>query len=699
LDAIQSVDKINVLVVDGLSTQSPYVTQSLGDLGVNLITAQSGEEALRLVRRYQFAVILLDVRLPTIDGYETAARIHAQPGCAAVPILFLSVEEDESQKTKAYSNGAADFILSPGNPQILRTKVRVFIDLFQAAQDAMRRAEQRVANRLEKADREIGEAIQRRRRSSFLSETTAALAGSLDQGGTVQELARLSVPFLADFSAVSHVDARSVAQHVELAWAHSSEGAVSSARLEMTQLPLRFQEVTRIVLETGRMAQATDLPAFSETSFALSTVAIFPLRARSQMLGVLAVGRRYSGRPFGAEELLLAETLASRAAVILDNARMYRDIQESDLRKNQFLAMLADELRNPLAAIQGAAQMLGLADCTSDRLPMAQAIINRQVSELVRMLDELLDVARITQGKLRIQMEPVSLPVVVQMAVESSSPVIKSHSHSLHVSCPQTPLWVSGDANRLAQILANLLDNAAKYTDQGGKIWLTVERENETAVLRVRDNGIGISKEAQSSIFELFMQVDRSLARSRGGLGIGLTLAHQLVELHGGSIKASSEGLNQGSEFTVRLPLLLDPPFAAAPSAISARGQRTRRRVMLIDDNPDVANSLAMLLEACGHQVFWALDGASALAAAKGFLPDVVFLDIGLPELDGYEVARRLRSLPELSKTLLVALTGYGQAEIRTRAKQAGFDAHLVKPVDFQILNDFLLNACPDKEP
>jgi CheY-like chemotaxis protein len=375
----------------------------------------------------------------------------------------------------------------------------------------------------------------------------------------------------------------------------------------------------------------------------------------------------------------------------VDNARLQRELQEADKRKNEFLAMLAHELRNPLAAIRGAVHVLCLTDLGKDKIAWARAIIDRQVGQLVRLVDDLLDVARITQGRIRLQLEPVDICAVVDMAKELTVPLVSARRHNLSVSCPKGLLCVRGDAARLAQVLANLLNNAAKYTDVGGQIDLLVERDQDQVVVRVRDNGVGIPAELVDSIFDLFTQANRSLDRSQGGLGIGLTLVRHIVEMHGGSVGVTSAGANQGSEFSIRLPLLQQPgQVAKVVVAPAIKTATTGLRVLVVDDNLDVADSLAIMLRQRGHQVSLAHDGPAALEAAKTFLPQAVLLDIGLPGIDGYEVARRMRAMPELKGVFLVAITGYGQPEARQTANQAGFNVHLVKPVDPRTLHQLM---------
>jgi CheY-like chemotaxis protein len=321
-------------------------------------------------------------------------------------------------------------------------------------------------------------------------------------------------------------------------------------------------------------------------------------------------------------------------------------------------------------------------------LHWARNVIDRQVQHLVRLVDDLLDVSRITRGKIKLQMEPIDVATVVDRAVETCRPLLDARKHQLTISLPPEPLRVQGDAARLAQIMGNLLNNAAKFTEEGGHVWLTVAREGEEVVLRVRDTGIGIPPEMLSYIFDLFTQIDRSLDRSQGGLGIGLTLVRRLVELHHGSVFATSGGPNQGSEFIVRLPLLsqAEPPEPSANGASKPPARFRCYRILLVDDNVDGADSLAKLLKLSGHDVHVAYDGPTAIQAATALLPDLVLLDIGLPGMDGYEVARHLRQQPDLKDVPLVAVSGYAREEDRLRSQQAGFNHHLVKPLDPQAL-------------
>lgn len=377
----------------------------------------------------------------------------------------------------------------------------------------------------------------------------------------------------------------------------------------------------------------------------------------------------------------------------LTDRKRVEALEEAEGRTRAFLAMLAHELRNPLAPIRNALGVLQMSPQTESLTDWSRSIIERQVTHLTRLVDDLLDVSRITSNKVTLQKERVDLVELVGDAIEVSRPLIESHEHTLEVGASAEPLWVEGDPTRLSQVVLNLLNNSAKYTPPGGHIWLTVEREDGQAVLRVRDTGVGISADLLPKVFDLFVQGDRSLDRSDGGLGIGLTLVRQLVELHGGAVQALSPGSNRGTEVIVRLPLLASESPPASPSRSHELGGAapTRpRRILIVDDNSDAMQTLHVLLELWGHKVRSAQDGPAALAAAAELQPEIVLLDLGLPGMSGLEVAPRLRALPGLRDVKIVAVTGYGQEEDRRRTREAGFDHHLTKPVDPDLLRKLI---------
>jgi PAS domain S-box-containing protein len=390
-----------------------------------------------------------------------------------------------------------------------------------------------------------------------------------------------------------------------------------------------------------------------------------------------------SGRIIGASKI---------ARDITEHKQLYHQLQEADRRKDEFLATLSHELRNPLAPIRNALQILRLAGDDKATIEHAKTVMERQLHQMVRLIDDLMDVSRITRNKLQLRLERVDLALVLRTAVDISRPLIEAAGHELTVSLPTEPIYVDADATRLAQVFSNLLNNAAKYTEPRGKIWLVVEREGNHAVVKVMDSGLGISAEHLAHIFEMFSQVDRSLERSQGGLGIGLTLAKHLTEMHGGTIEAQSEGQDKGSAFIVRLLETGEIPVPQQPS--SAQGESTvaagQCKILIVDDDEDTVTSMSMMLRILGHDTFIAHDGLRAVEAARLYRPDIVLLDIGLPKMNGYETASRIRQEPWGKEMKLVALTGWGQEEDKRRSREAGFDRHLIKPVEPAALEKLL---------
>jgi PAS domain S-box-containing protein len=371
-----------------------------------------------------------------------------------------------------------------------------------------------------------------------------------------------------------------------------------------------------------------------------------------------------------------------------------RELHEADERKNEFLAILAHELRNPLGPIRHAVKILRARAPSPDELNWATNIIDRQTEHMTRLVEDLLDVSRITRGTIELRRERVDVATILQTAVEASSALMERNRHQLKVITPAQPLYVEGDITRLTQVVTNLLDNAAKYTDPGGKIWLAGEGEGDTAVIRVKDSGIGIPSEMLPRIFDMFTQAGLSLERSQGGLGVGLALVDRLVRLHGGTVTAYSAGAGQGSQFIIRLPVAPAQKGAAAERREAPLPAGANRcRVLVVDDNVDSVESLAMLLRMTGHEVETASDGEAALHRAEEFRPDLAILDIGLPKMNGYDLAKQIRRRPWAKDVVLIALTGWGQAQHRLRSKESGFNHHLTKPVEFDALQQILAAA------
>jgi PAS domain S-box-containing protein len=375
---------------------------------------------------------------------------------------------------------------------------------------------------------------------------------------------------------------------------------------------------------------------------------------------------------------------------ISDIKRMEQALRDADRRKDEFLATLAHELRNPLAPIRNSLQILKMPRLDWETAEQTRDMMERQVDHLVRLVDDLMDVSRVVRGKIELRKAPVELATVVARAVEMAQPLLDAHQHRLEMAIADDSLLVDADAVRLTQVVSNLLINAAKYTEAGGQIHVSAGRQDGQVVLRVRDNGIGIAPDVLPHVFDLFVQGPAAAARSPSGLGVGLTLVRNLVDMHGGTVEARSAGTGAGAEFTIRLPLITQDREDCTEVGDEAHVPLTSHRILIVDDNTDAAGSLAVLIRMQGHEVRVAHDGISALDTARAYRPSLIFLDIGMPGMDGYEVARRLRGMPGLQHTVLAALTGWGQQEDRRRSEAAGFDHHLVKPLEIHVLEDLL---------
>ena len=551
---------VNVLLVDDQPGRLLTYRAILEPLGERLLEASSGQEALRVLMQEDCAVILLDVNMPGMDGFETASLIHQHPRYERTPIIFVSaVNVSDMDRLRGYKLGAVDYVMVPIIPEILRSKVMVLAEL------------QRKRRALEEANRKLADA--------------------------------------------------------------------------------------NLALQAEKMRE----------------------------LDVLNASLRNANAQLARSNEALRHEVGERGKV---EARL----REQDRNKDEFLAVLAHELRNPLAALSNAVHAQRMAHGDTD--PLAQAM-RRQVGVLVRLIDDLMDVARIAQDKLVLQRQPTTLGEVLEAARETVAPLLEAGGHALHVHQPTAPLPLSADPARLVQVFGNLLSNAAKYSDAGMPIVVEVRREDDEVVVSVVDQGIGLSEADAAAVFERFRQADSAVARAQGGLGIGLSLVKRLVEMHGGRVFASSPGPGKGARFTVRLPLAqpgTDPAAAAAPEPMALMARPMR--VLIVDDNRDSADTLAVLLDLLGHRVERSYDPLEVERIVAERPPELVLLDIGMPGLDGCELARRLRTGPGGETLRLVAVTGWGGAEDRRRTADAGFDAHLVKPVDA----DALLRLVADRK-
>jgi signal transduction histidine kinase/DNA-binding response OmpR family regulator len=682
----------NILVVDDQADKILVYQTVLAELGENIVTATSGEEALRLMLRMDFAVVLLDVNMPVMDGFETAALIRRRKKLAHTPIIFVTAFGDEMHAAQGYSLGAVDYILTPVIPDVLRTKVRVFVQLYRMTAQIKQQAEDRIRLVQEQTARAAAE--QAIRRAAFLAEASRELSGSLDVDAAGERLVRFVVPFMADLCALVLVDEQGETDSIKLAWMSSpAEDALvrtaSASHLldEDVQAAVRRslesggRELIRLTGERARLTVAADGADDLNVGHGLAHAAIFPLAARGRTLGVLLLGGS-GARSFGPAEDALASELAGRVAIALDNARLYSKIREADRRKDEFLAMLAHELRNPLAPIRNAVEIMRLRSAPDAEPDAVCEVIGKEVGHMSRLVDDLLDVSRINRGKITLKLSAVELGALLPPAIASKQSLLDSRRQMLELSMPDAALWVRGDPVRLTQVIVNLVDNAAKFTPEGGRLRVGMRREGGHCELRIRDNGIGIDTALLPDVFQLFIQGERSLDRRMGGLGIGLALVKDLVELHGGKVQAHSDGLGKGSEFVVRLPLLEHVPDDIEPAAPVSAPSKLNHRILVVDDHVDAAMSLAMLLSIRGHTVETAHTGVDALRLAPEFRPRLAVLDIGLPGMDGYELAAKLLELPEMRNTTFIAMTGYGQPEDQRRSAAAGFHHHLIKPVE-----------------
>jgi len=573
----REVQTAAILLVDDQPARLLSYAAILGGLGLDLVSARSGPEALMRLMEREFAVVLLDVSMPGMDGFETAATIHDHPRFERTPIIFVTaVHDSEFDRLRGYKLGAVDYVSVPVVPEILRSKVEVFVEL------------QRHRRNLQRLNEQLGEA---------------------------------------------------------------------NARLEQFNSELLAERTRQLELFNRNLAAANEELAASN----------FKLQSE-----------------------------------ITERVRAETALKLADRQKDDFLAILAHELRNPLAPIRSAVDTMNGVDCTDRSFVVARDVVGRQVTHLTRLVDDLLDVSRISRGSITLTRQPVTLETIVKRTVETVEPLVAERQHELAVECGNPVLEIDVDMTRLVQVLSNLVDNAAKYTDCGGHIEFGVKDADDAVSFTVRDNGRGIAPEAMTNLFTMFARAHDPASPS--GLGIGLALARKLVEMHGGSIEARSPGAGSGTEVTVTIPRARgdrQPAATAAPRVMQPAGPCPRRRVLVADDNEDALAMLALLLESEGHEVCTAANGAQALEFAETFQPEIAFLDIGMPNMSGYDVASRMRVRPWGQKVSLVALSGWGGKQDIQKAMASGFDAHIAKPAGIEALSALLAHppraaATPD---
>jgi len=620
--------------------------------------------------------------MPGISGLELAQLIKTRKRNQHVPILFLTAHMvDEKDVLQAYDVGAVDYLSKPINPHILRSKVGVFVDLFRStralgnAVDALHAEiaeRQKVQEELRVAKEELETRVLERTGQLDLAnrqirENQERLRSALTDAQESE--ATLSAILQNTRALVYLMDAENRFVHINREFENllRKDNEEVRGRSVYEVLPADtagiFDANNRRVLAEGRTLEFEEIISLADGQHVYTST-------RAPLLDS-------SGR---------AHSIVGVSADITERKRLENALLQADRRKDEFLATLAHELRNPLAPIRYALQVVNLKGPITPELRWALDLIDRQTQHMSRLVDDLLDVNRITRNTLELRRERAELAQIINAVSESSRPFIERSGHKLTIQLPAEPVYLDADVIRLAQVFSNLLHNAAKYGGKSGQISLIGEHTDSAVVITVTDTGIGIAPAMLPHVFEMFTQVGRSLEQTEGGLGIGLALAKRLVEMHGGKIEARSEGLGKGSQFIVTLPVVASSSRDELSPTTEAIVSATKRRILIADDNRDVAEAFGVMLETVGHDVETAHDGMEVLEKAEHFQPDIIVLDIGMPKINGYDAARRLRQKPWGKYIVLVAITGWGNEKDKGQSHEAGFDFHLVKPVDPETL-------------
>jgi signal transduction histidine kinase len=621
-----------ILLADDNSDMRHYV-RGLLQSAYHVTAVSDGAQALQAARHENFDLVLSDVMMPELDGFGLLKALRSEPRTTTVPVILLSARAGEEATIEGYDAGADDYLIKPFSARELLARVSGAIALSRARREA--------AEQLRVSD-----------------ERFRAVQEASHDGFIVFEALRDATGEIVDFT-----------------FAYMNAAAARMAKLDrIACLGKRLLQIHPGNGPAGLFARYVEVtntgtPWIGEINYVHDGLDV---RVR---LSVARVG----------------DGIAISTVDVSDRYRAEMALKAADQRKDEFLATLAHELRNPLAPIRQAARLARHANVTDEQRRWSNDVIDRQTRHMAMLLDDLLDLSRVTRGKLEIRKAPVDLRQIVDTAIETARPLIESHRHTLNVDLPRERIIVQVDALRIAQALANLLTNAAKYTDPGGRIDLRVCVRDGEVVMQVADDGIGIAPDEIASVFEMFSQVQSAIDRSEGGLGIGLALVKGVIELHGGHVAATSGGIGRGSEFTIAIPA--EPPAGDGDRGVpggAPMASPDRFRVLIVDDNRDAADSLSMLTQLEGHDTRVAYDGTHGLALAAEFRPDVAFLDIGMPDINGHELARRIRATEWGRGVTLVAITGWGQQQDRAAAVAAGFDQHLTKPVDFDALSKLL---------
>ena len=656
---------LHVLVVDDDELDRIAVRRHLQQSGVDARTeeASSATEVLEKVQNAAFDCVFLDYYIPGDDSLKLLRTLRET--LPELPVVIFTGRGDEDIAVELMKSGAADYLpKSSLTPERLASALRHAREVTQAAI-----ARQRAENLLR-----------------LLSEAAEHILTASTPDDLVRGLfEKIRNPLGVDAFLNYMVDTS--ANELELA----SCSGIPEDKLELIAEPLFDLTAAGSAIVERKPLHATSLQQSIEPSAQILKAIGFracschPLLAEYQLLGTLCFASRTKDA-FREDELDFLHTVSHYATAAFERLRNMQKMREDDRRKDEFLATLAHELRDPLAPLSNVLELMKRGNGSDDILEQVRDTIDRQLSHLVQLVDDLLDMSRITRNRLDLRKRRVELSSVIHQALDAARPMAASFGHELHVALPPEPVFLNADPVRLAQVFGNLLTNACKYTEPGGHIWLSAELHEDEVIVKVRDTGIGIPHNKLVSVFDMFSQLPAARELSQGGLGIGLTLVKRLVGLHGGTVEASSPGAGKGTEFIIRLPVLADYSQAQATARQDETPRARGRRILIVDDNRDSAASLAMLLEAAGNKTQEAYDGMEALEAAAEFHPDVVLLDIGLPKLNGFEVCRRIRAEPWGRDMIILAVSGWGQDDDRRKSREAGFDNHMVKPVDYHTL-------------
>jgi signal transduction histidine kinase len=678
-DAASLGKRQRILVADDNADMRQYLVRLLSDQ-YDVEAVRDGQSALEAVRLRPPDLIVSDVMMPHVDGFELLRKLRSDARMANLPIILLSARAGQESELEGMDAGADDYLVKPFSAADLLARVSAHLRMAQLREQvarSLRVSEQRLRH-LAEAGARIGAALDIPSITGVINAEAAALIGVHQAVSSFTTNANweqsINVVYLSDKYA---------------AWKEYQQQPDGSGIYSLVCRLNKPMRLTQAELEQHPAYRAFGEHAANHPPMRGWLAA--PLVGRDgHNIGLIQLSDKLEG-DFTAEDEAILVQLTQIASVAIENAHLVQNLREEDRRKDEFLATLAHELRNPLAPIRSGLQVLRMATADPAMAGEVHSMMERQVTQLVHLVDDLLDLSRISRGKIELRRQRVELASVVQQAIETSRPLIEANRHRLSVTLPPRPIAVEADTTRLAQVFSNLLNNAAKYTEPGGSIHLTIDQQDDQAVVTVRDSGIGISRDMLPKLFQMFTQFEPSREQSQGGLGIGLSLVKKLVEMHGGSVQAESEGVGMGSQFVVQLPVAAadnDAPAIVQPAVQPSASPR--RRVLVVDDNRDAATSLAMMLQIMGHDAQTAFDGLQALEIAAEHQPELVLLDIGMPGLNGYETALRIRQQPWGREAVIAALTGWGQDTDRRKSQEAGFDHHMTKPLAPEALKQLL---------